>query len=59
VKPIISVKEARKLLGIEYKDKADGEILELIEQVHEFARIALKIAQKKRLEQNRDKPHRQ
>lgn len=46
-KPIISVKEARKLLGKEYRDRSDGEIKKIIEDTHELAKIALEVAKQK------------
>lgn len=44
MKPIISIKEARKLLGSEYKDKSDEEIEKLIEDVDQLAHLALEVA---------------
>lgn len=43
-KPIISVKEARKLLGKEAKSMTDGEVARLIEDTHELAKLALQAA---------------
>ena len=39
MKQIISVKEARKLLGNKYEKISDQEVIELIEQTHELANI--------------------
>jgi hypothetical protein len=49
MKPIISVKEARKLLGKNYQNLTDGKIAELIEQLHELAKLSLDIAREQRL----------
>lgn len=40
MKPIMSVKEARKLLGKEAKNMTDQQVAELVEQTHELAKIA-------------------
>lgn len=52
MKPIMSVKEARKLLGKKYADMTDEKIEELIEQTHELAKIALEVAKQERLKRN-------
>ncbi len=52
MKPIMSVKEARKLLGKKYADMTDEKIEELIEQTHELAKIALEAARQQRLNKN-------
>jgi hypothetical protein len=49
MKPIISVKEARKLLGKDYEKLTDEKIAELIEQLHELAKLALDMAREQRL----------
>lgn len=41
-KPIISVKEARKLLGLSAKDITDGELLELLLQQEQIIRLIFK-----------------
>jgi len=52
MKPIMSVKEARKLLGKQYTDMTDEKIEGLIEQTHELAKIALEVAKQERLKKN-------
>lgn len=47
MKPIMSVKEARKLLGKEYEKLPDEKIAELVEQTHELAKLALDVAREK------------
>ena len=49
VKPIILVKEARKLLGKEYENLSDKKIAELVEQLHELAKLSLDMAREQRL----------
>lgn len=49
MKPIISVKEARKLLGKDYENLTDDKIAELIEQLHELAKLSLDMAREQRL----------
>jgi len=49
LKSIISVKEARKLLGKEYEKLTDDEIAELVEQLHELAKLSLDMAREQRL----------
>ncbi len=49
MKPIISVKEARKLLGKEYANLSDERIAELVEQLHELAKLSLDMAREQRL----------
>jgi hypothetical protein len=39
-KPIITVKEARKLLGKDAKAMSDEHVAELVEQTHELAKLA-------------------
>lgn len=39
--PIMSVKEARKLLGKKYENLSEDEVADLIEQVHELAKLSL------------------
>jgi hypothetical protein len=38
-KPIISVKEARKLLGVGFKEMTDDQVLELVAQYAAIAKI--------------------
>lgn len=47
--PIMSVKEARKLLGNKYENLSDDEVADLIEQVHELAKLSLDVAREQRL----------
>lgn len=54
MKPIMSVKEARKLLGKEYEKLSDDEVAELVEQTHELARLALDVARDKLAREKRD-----
>lgn len=49
MKPIMSVKEARKLLGKEHENLSDEEVADLIEQLHEIARLSLDMAREQRL----------
>lgn len=44
MKPIMTVKEARKLLGKEHENLTDDEVAELIEQLHELAKLSLDMA---------------
>lgn len=48
MKPIMSVKEARKLLGKKYASMTDEEVTELVEHTHELAKLALTIAREQR-----------
>ena len=48
-KPIMSVKEARKLLGKDHENMTDGEVSELIGQLHELAKLSLDMAREQRL----------
>ena len=45
VKPIMTVKEARKLLGKEAEIMTDEQVAILVEQTHELAVLALDVAQ--------------
>jgi len=54
MKPIMSVKEARKLLGKEYAKLPDEQIAELVEQTHELAKLALDVARDKLAREKRD-----
>ena len=45
----MTVKEARKLLGKEYKKLSDDDVAELVEQVHELAKLSLDVAREQRL----------
>lgn len=47
MKPIISVKEARKLLGTDCESMSDDEVMELVEHTHELAKLALDVAREK------------
>ncbi|MFZ1301820.1 MAG: hypothetical protein WAQ27_04595 [Candidatus Microsaccharimonas sp.] len=49
MKPIISVKEARKLLGKEYDSLTDEKVTELVEQLHGLAKVSLDMAREQRL----------
>ncbi len=49
MKPIMTVKEARKLLGKKYEKLSDDEVAELIEQVHELTKLSLDVAREQRL----------
>lgn len=40
-KPIMSVKEARKLLGKDYKDRSDADIERIVQDTHELAKLTL------------------
>lgn len=51
--PIISVKEARKLLGKEYESLSDEKITELIEQLHQLAKLSLDMAREHRLKKTK------
>lgn len=54
-KPIMTVKEARKLLGKEHENLTDDEVAELIGQLHELAKLSLDMARKQRLKDNQPK----
>lgn len=54
MKPIMSVKEAPKLLGKEYEKLPDEKIAELLEQTHELAKLALDVARDKLAREKRD-----
>lgn len=45
----MSVKEARKLLGKEYENLSDEKIAELVEQLHELAKLSLDMAREQQL----------
>jgi len=47
VKPIMTVKEARKLLGKEAEIMTDEQVAILVEQTHELAVLALDVAKDK------------
>lgn len=49
MKPIISVKEARKLLGKKYDSLTDEKVTELVEQLHGLAKVSLDMAREQRL----------
>ena len=48
MKPIMSVKEARKLLDKEYASMTDEEVAELVENTYKLAKLALDIAGEQR-----------
>ena len=52
MKPIMSANEARKLSGKKYEHMTDEEVTELVEQTHEFAKLALEIAKQERLKKD-------
>ena len=52
MKPIMSVKEARKLLGKKYEHMTDEEVTELVEQTHEFAKLSLEMSKQERLKKS-------
>lgn len=54
MKPIISVKEARRLLGKDCESMSDDEVAELIEHTHELAKLALDVARDKIAREKRD-----
>lgn len=54
MKPIMSVKEARKLLGKGAKDMTDEQVELLISQTHELAKLALDVARDKLAREKRD-----
>lgn len=54
MKPIMTVKEARKLLGKKYEKLSDDEVAELVEQTHELAKLALDVARDKLAREKRD-----
>lgn len=47
MKPIISVKEARKLLGKEYENLTDEKVADLVEQLHGLANVSLDMARER------------
>lgn len=51
-KPIMTVKEARKLLGKKYEKMTDQEIAKLIDEVDMLAQMALRLAKEERLKGN-------
>jgi hypothetical protein len=53
-KPIMSVKEARKLLGKDAQNMTDEQIEELVGQTHELAKLALEVARDKLAREKRD-----
>lgn len=55
MKPIITVKEARKLLGKDYDKLSDEKIVEIIEQLHELAKISLDAARQQLIKENQAK----
>lgn len=44
---IISVKEARKLLGKEYENLTDDEVADTINQLHRLAKLSLDVARER------------
>lgn len=47
--PVMSVKEARELLGKDAKDMTDEQVTKLVEDVDELAKLALEVAKQQRL----------
>jgi len=47
MKPIMSVKEARKILGKDAKNMTDDQIITLVDDVDELAKLALRVAKEK------------
>lgn len=47
MKPIVSVKEARKLLGEDHESMTDEGVAELVEQLHELAKLSLNMARER------------
>lgn len=45
--PIMSVKEARKILGKKYEQLTNEQVAELVSQTHELAKLALEVAREK------------
>ena len=43
----MSVKETRKLLGNEYESLTDERVAELVEQLHELAKLSLDMARER------------
>jgi hypothetical protein len=54
LKPIMSIKEARKLLGKEHENMTDEQVAELVEQTHKLAELALDVARDKLAREKRD-----
>lgn len=54
-KQIISVKEARKLLGKDGQKLTDQEVVKLIDDLHFIAKHSLKMARDKREQNSTDK----
>lgn len=50
MKSIMSVKEARKLLGEDHESMTDESVTELVEQLHELAKLSLYTAKGERSE---------
>ena len=55
MKPIVSVKEARKLLGEDHESMTDEGVAELVEQLHELAKLSLYMAQERLAKDERSK----
>ena len=45
--PIMSVKEARKFLGQDHESMTDEGVAELVEQLHELAKLSLDMARER------------
>lgn len=45
--PIMSVKEARKFLGKDHENMTDEGVAELVEQLHELAKLSLDMARER------------
>jgi hypothetical protein len=53
VKPIMSVEEARGILGDDAKSMTDEQVAELVSNVDELAKLALDVAKEQRLKNDR------
>lgn len=54
MKLIISVREARKLLGAEDREMTDEQVSDLVEQTNELAKLALDVARCKIVREKSD-----
>lgn len=54
LKPIMTVKEARNLLGKDASTMSDEQVAVLVEQTHELAKLALDVARDKLAREKRD-----
>ncbi len=55
MKPIISIEEARKILGEEGKNLSDVELKKLMDDLDFLAKAALEIARKEKLETQKER----